>query len=345
MDIITQAALGGAVAQAGYKTTGRRGILFGAFCGIVPDLDGLLSIGDGWQDLVIHRGSSHSLLVLPLLALPIGWWGWRFLNRSGDMKAWIWLAFWSLITHPLLDSFTTYGTQLFAPLSDHRFAFDTVAIVDLFYSLPIFAAVALGLRGSVCRDRAAHWSRRALTWGCLYLAAQLGWTKANVWRFEARLADAGFEAVHVRSPAPILWPPLRHMVARDSNGRIAISKQVLWAPERGRIIFVDSLDNERVRAALSSDRGQIWRWFSDGMIGVQRLTDGTLVFSDHRYGLYLDPTYSFFRAELQPDAAPSELSLVHPRRSRSGINFKQELKAGFELVMGFGDAGEPAHSR
>ena len=44
---------------------------------------------------------------------------------------------------------------------------------------------------------------------------------------EARLADAGFEAVHVRSPAPILWPPLRHMVARDSTGRIAISKQVL----------------------------------------------------------------------------------------------------------------------
>ena len=61
MDIITQAALGGAVAQAGFRTTGRRGILFGAFCGIVPDLDGLLSIGDGWQDLVIHRGSSHSL--------------------------------------------------------------------------------------------------------------------------------------------------------------------------------------------------------------------------------------------------------------------------------------------
>ena len=100
-----------------------------------------------------------------------------------------------------------------------------------------------------------------------------------------------------------------------------------------------------MRAALSSERGQIWRWFSDGMIGARRLDDGTLVFSDHRYGLYLDPTYSFFRAELLPDAAPSELSLIHPRRSRSGINFKQELRAGFQLVTGIDEASESAESR
>ncbi|MBV71490.1 MAG: hydrolase, partial [Myxococcales bacterium] len=73
MDIITQAALGGAIAQGGFKSHQRRGVAFGAFCGIVPDLDGLLSIGDRWQGLVTHRGSSHSLLVLPLLAIPLGW--------------------------------------------------------------------------------------------------------------------------------------------------------------------------------------------------------------------------------------------------------------------------------
>ena len=64
-----------------------------------------------------HRGPSHSLLVLlPFAALL--WWAFR---RAGGRVAeapvpWFWAIALALVTHPLLDAFTVYGTQLWWPL-------------------------------------------------------------------------------------------------------------------------------------------------------------------------------------------------------------------------------------
>ena len=44
------------------------------------------------------------------------------------------IAIAALVTHPLLDGFTPYGTQLFAPFDRTRFAWNGVAIVDPFYT-------------------------------------------------------------------------------------------------------------------------------------------------------------------------------------------------------------------
>ena len=66
-------------------------------------------------------------------------------TRADQIKSWSLLCFWALITHPLLDLFTTFGTQLLAPFSNHRFALNAIPIIDLVYSLPLIASIVVGL--------------------------------------------------------------------------------------------------------------------------------------------------------------------------------------------------------
>ena len=39
-------------------------------------------------------------------------------------------------THGIIDSLTSYGTQLFWPFSNDRFATNTISIIDPLFTLP-----------------------------------------------------------------------------------------------------------------------------------------------------------------------------------------------------------------
>lgn len=70
-----------------------------------------------------------------------------FVNKrslpEASVRDWQWLFFWSLFTHPLLDCFTTYGTQLFQPFSDYRVAFNAISVADPIYTVPFLALVII----------------------------------------------------------------------------------------------------------------------------------------------------------------------------------------------------------
>ena len=74
MDSITQALLGASV-QASLlgRWQGRRSLLYGAILGTLPDLDVLIDFGDAVANTTYHRGFSHSLFVLSLLAVALAW--------------------------------------------------------------------------------------------------------------------------------------------------------------------------------------------------------------------------------------------------------------------------------
>src|SRR5690606_34137170 len=120
-------------------------MLYGAIAGTIPDLD---TFASHFTDVVtateIHRGFSHSIvfsiLAAPLLGMLISRW-----ERSASWKEWSWLMFWGLFTHPLLDSFTTWGTQLFWPL-DHELDFKTIFVIDPLYTLPLLICLILAMR-------------------------------------------------------------------------------------------------------------------------------------------------------------------------------------------------------
>ena len=170
MDSITQAALGATVAAvvAGKRCSGKV-LVVGALLGTLPDLDVLISYGNDVSNTVKHRGFTHSLLVLPLFSVLLT----LFIQRLRPVPGW---SFWrllllistTLITHPVLDFFTTYGTQLTWPIPGY-YALSSIFIIDPLYTLPLL--IALGI--AICKPAtAARVCAIALTLSTLYL----GWS-------------------------------------------------------------------------------------------------------------------------------------------------------------------------
>src|SRR5690606_7585113 len=127
-----------------------------AALGTLPDLDSLplaLLTDDPVALMTLHRGASHSLLVLPL----VGWLAWAWLRGRGGRVAqaprrWFWAIQLALVTHPLLDAFTVYGTQLLWPLPLHPVMWASVFIIDPLYTLWLLLACVAAF---VLRERVA----------------------------------------------------------------------------------------------------------------------------------------------------------------------------------------------
>ncbi len=187
MDSLTQIALGAAVGVAamGRRTAPWKAALWGGVCGTLPDLDALLDFGDPVLDMTMHRGHSHALFWLTLVAPAIGWVAARVHGETDRWRRW-WLAAWlALVTHPLLDAMTVYGTQLARPFSDHPYGVGSVFIIDPAYTVPlavgVIAALRAGRGGRAGDPGSAALLGRGLRWNALGLAAStlyLGWSVA-----------------------------------------------------------------------------------------------------------------------------------------------------------------------
>ena len=78
MDSLTQIALGAATAAVCVPPAHRRrAVVVGALLGTLPDLDVMIDFGGPVEDFTMHRGFSHSLLVLAPLSIAI----WLILRR------------------------------------------------------------------------------------------------------------------------------------------------------------------------------------------------------------------------------------------------------------------------
>lgn len=144
MDSLTQIVLGAAIGEAVCgKKIGNKAMLWGAVAGTIPDLDVLLNPWLGVvEELSWHRSLTHSflfaLLVSPLLAALLKR---IYHNSSVTFKDWFWLFFLGFTTHSLLDCCTTWGTQIFWPLSREGVAFYNVFVIDPFYTVPFLVFV------------------------------------------------------------------------------------------------------------------------------------------------------------------------------------------------------------
>ena len=211
MDSLTQIVLGAAVGEATLgKKAGNKALLWGAIAGTIPDLD---VIARFYTDTItateMHRGFSHSIL-FSILAAPLFGWLVHKIHRKLDVgwKDWGWLFFWGLFTHPLLDAFTTWGTQLFWPW-DWRLAFNSIFVVDPLYTLPFLVCVIWVLfkkRGSLSRKRI---NNVGLYISTCYLVLTLALKFFAHRQFTQALDDQGISYTHISSrPAPlntILW--------------------------------------------------------------------------------------------------------------------------------------------
>lgn len=170
MDSITQIVLGASVAEAvGGKKLGNKAALWGAIAGTIPDLDVFIrAYNDPIHGALMHRGFSHSI-VFAFLAGPIlGYLIYRIYKRKHELKTWIWVAFMAIITHPMLDIFTSYGTQFFWPF-EWRVTFNSVFVIDPLYTLPfgLLLLTTLFIKRNIRLRRRLN--NTGLIYSCIYL--------------------------------------------------------------------------------------------------------------------------------------------------------------------------------
>ncbi|TXE11593.1 metal-dependent hydrolase [Seonamhaeicola algicola] len=211
MDSLTQIVLGAAVGEAVLgKKIGNKALFYGAIGGTIPDLDVLIgNFTDTITAIELHRGFSHSIVFCVLMAPVLGWLV-NSIERKHNLgwQPWAKLFFWCLFTHPLLDAFTTWGTQLFWPFKT-KLAFNTIFVIDPLYTLP-FLTCCIGLmfckRNSKLRKRL---NTIGLTLSTNYLLVALVLKFVAHEKIEDELNKQGiaYTAISTR-PAPlntVLW--------------------------------------------------------------------------------------------------------------------------------------------
>jgi inner membrane protein len=146
MDLVTQGILGASVGLAsGYRVLGRKAAFWGAIVALIPDAD-VIWCGHFFDTMIHHRGFTHSLWFGPVFGTLLAYLMCALYEKNHEkFSTYASVFILALVTHPVLDVFTPYGTQLLAPFSNMRFALNGVAIIDPFYSLPLLLCVVLGL--------------------------------------------------------------------------------------------------------------------------------------------------------------------------------------------------------
>ena len=141
MDPITQGAFGASFSQSFSK---KNHILWagllGFLSGMTPDLDVFIrSDTDPLLFLEYHRQFTHSLIFIPIGGFICAIVFYYLFARRKQLSFKTTYLYCTLgyASHGLLDSFTSYGTQLFWPFSNLRISFDTISIIDPLFSVPL----------------------------------------------------------------------------------------------------------------------------------------------------------------------------------------------------------------
>ncbi|MEH0153719.1 metal-dependent hydrolase [Limibacter armeniacum] len=186
MDSVTQIVLGASVGEAVLgKKIGNKAALWGAVAGTIPDLDVLASpFLDTVGELTFHRSVTHSILFCVLASPFFAWLLHKWYSRTTKFKDWVWLFFLGFFTHTLLDTCTTWGTQLLYPFSHYGFATYSVFVVDPFYTIPFMAL----LIAAMCYPKISNKRRWLNTLGLFVSTAYLG-----LGFFNQQIADKVFE--------------------------------------------------------------------------------------------------------------------------------------------------------
>ena len=292
LDSITQAVLGAALQGTVLgRIQGRRALLYGAALGTLPDLDVIIRYADPVSQMTYHRGFSHSLFVLTGLALLLAWLVNKCWPDKGYTLPRLFLAFWLvLITHPLLDAFTVYGTQLFWPLQSTPQSWAAVFIIDPVYTVPLLVAVIYAITQGVTA-RATRLLTLALVFSTAYLGFGLAGRMAAEQRFQAALDQQGIAASEVRA-VPIAFNSLVwRVLAKTPEGDYyeGISSGFdRQAPEMQRLPR-----NLQLAQALANDPlHQRLRWFTDDWLRYDQIGDA-LVVTDLRMGIPGNYTFRF----------------------------------------------------
>lgn len=155
MDSVSHMVIGAAIGEMLLgKKIGRWGMLLGAIAKSVPDFDLFYTgLSDPRAYMCEHRAHTHSLFIEALYAIPIAWLLVKLFKQKVSFKRMFVFMLACLWGHSLLDWCTNFGTQLLLPFSNENYSLNTLAIVDLLFTIPmlLMMLIAIFYRKNVTR--------------------------------------------------------------------------------------------------------------------------------------------------------------------------------------------------
>jgi len=386
------------------RKIGNKALIWGAFAGIIPDLDVLSNFFMGDLDaLAFHRGPMHSLLFACIMPFPLAWlvlkfYGSGVYNRKEyrtvgfitstlffilmagilsfllvfligskgyflpvllaiglyflikelykeyltkdqehpqvSYKEWAWLFFYAIVTHPILDAFTTFGTRLFWPFSDFRVSLSNISIVDPIYTIPFLATViACGFYSRTDRRRQiTNWVGIGVS--CFYMMATMSTRKHVDKVMESSLSKQGIVPDKMISTPTIFNNILWFSIAQKDSNYYCGYYSLLDRETKIDSIRVLPQKQYLVKEFMQQKELKILTWFSDQYYNLMDLGNGRLQYNDLRYGTlsfkFDDPKDFIFHFNLTKEGDHLK---VLPERDSPKRN-PEELNKFWERIKG-----------
>lgn len=295
MDPVTHLAAGGIQGTALKPLVAAKHLLL--FCVLaswLPDIDNLAGFFGPEFYLVHHRGVTHSFigaLVLAALFAAL----FRLWDRTLPLVTGSLVAYAGIVNHIFLDLITSYGTQIFAPLSRGRFSVQCVFIIDPVFTLSLVLVLIL------IRMKPRHQTRIAclgLVWLAVYPALNLGLRlglEAHL-RERLRLRGEAFATLELTTEA---LTPLNWKLIVDTGDRFRMAAVSLLQPN-GPLRFEEFTKADRALLESLGGRVEFFRtyaWFAMyPVMAVAPTTEGSRVtFHDLRFRSTLPWVRNLFR--------------------------------------------------
>ncbi len=282
MDSITHTLTGGVIARAiNDEKLGRWGTVAGLSMGFFPDSDFVLGLFNRQFYLEYHRDFTHSLILIPFYAL---FFSWVFVKLSKRPYFWNFykICLPVLVSHALLDLFTSYGTMIFSPFFKSRYALDLIFFIDLIFSGIIFFPFV----GSFFWKRKSQWICRGslicLTLYVLFCWMQRGQAVELTKTFARSLDEEVTKIASMPQPAsPFRWANYVETKDKVYQGFVDFLKKdppqqaptstsffdkldILYHPA-DKIVYkswVKFVDSPWVKKALQTDGVKFYYWFA-----------------------------------------------------------------------------------
>ena len=251
--------------------------------GFVLAIKGIINIATNGD------GSILALLGVGMISVFLAYRLWiNYTSKELDevpyeFSLWYKLFFWSIITHPILDCFTTYGTQIFAPFSNHRVSFDNISVADPGYTLPFITCLIIAAFLPRLHRRRPFVNTLGIVLSSLYMV----WTITNKTRvngvLENTLAQQNIQYErYMTSPTilnNLLWTGTVETDSFYYQGDYSL------LDDEPKFNLKKIPKNYNLLDEYEQDHTvEILRWFASDYVSVIRRSDGRLQMNDMRFG-------------------------------------------------------------
>ena len=258
-------------------------------------------------------------------------------SPTASVRDWQKMFFLSLVTHPILDCFTTYGTQILIPFSGMRVAFNNIAVADPLYTVPFLICLLVAMGFNKSNKRRRFWNNVGLIISSIYMIFTI-FNKFNINTIFEKSLQANNISYSRYMTTPtilnnILWTGIAESDTAYFYGTYShFDAEPLFEIKsigKNREAFGNVLDTDSTLKTL--------RWFSDDYFQLKQKSGDTLEYYDLRFGTFKmkasDPDQFVFKFNLYKDAASHYILKDQGERPRDA-DFGDVFAALWNRIMG-----------